>query len=275
MNSKENELRRMEFNLETSLGNKASSGQWLEHMQKVAKGPNSEKPLNWSRATFMRRHSQLRQQGRFSGGGNGQPYCVAHSESAELARRVGLGEITETQARKRQFKDLVEAQMVRIEQQQATIGQLQNEIQRLITAANGGTPSADGQANAIGVLCEIMNDTNLNMRRRLRGCESLLSYKVPPAISETCRWFLLRVFVDPSSTVDDKLTAAELQRRCEAPKIMPAIERLVPRPEDDGLTPEERRQQLAETMERRRRHIERVNRENARELAELKSPATD
>jgi hypothetical protein len=149
--------------------------------------------------------------------------------------------------------------MLRIEQQQATIGHLQNEIQRLIAAANGGIPSADGQANAIGVLCEIMNDVNLNMRRRLKGCENLLNYRVPPAISETCRSFLLRVFVDPSSTVDDKLTAAELQRRCEAPRVAPAVERPNYREPDDGLTPEERKADLAARMEQRRLFLERMD----------------
>jgi hypothetical protein len=267
----------MEFNLEFSLGNRASAGEWLAHMQKLAKSPNSEKPLNWSRPTFWRRLAQLRQQGRITDGGRGQPYCVAHTEAAELARRVGLGEITETQARKRQSRDLVEAQMLRIEQQQATIRHLQDEIQQLIAAANGGIPSADGQANAIGVLCEIMNDVNLNMRRRLRGCESLLAYKVPPAISETCRSFLLRVFVDPSSTVDDRLTAAELQRRCEAPRISPQVIRSIYR-EDDGMDPAERARQLEAEMSRRKAHIEamdaKIKAEVAGEMA-LRPPATE
>jgi hypothetical protein len=156
---------------------------------------------------------------------------------------------------------LMSLQTQRIEEQRAKIEELRTEIQRLVALASGSTPSADGKGNALQVLVEVMQDTTLTLRRRLRACEGIISYKTPPAITELAKQFLVGVFSDSDVPTDHKLDATELMRRLEAPKVSPQIIRLVPRPHDDGLTPEERRKQLAIEMEKRRRYIERKSRE--------------
>jgi hypothetical protein len=111
------------------------------------------------------------------------------------------------------------------------------------------------------------------MAIRAATAEALLAYKSPEDVANGAKLFLASVFTDPDQNIDDRLAATTALRKSEDPRIMPAIERPPPRGEDDGLTPEQRRKQLAEQMEARRRHIEAMTVQIEREMGLKPAPS--
>jgi hypothetical protein len=91
MKSKEDEdLDIMQFLLACFLGNRATHTQWLEEMQKYARGPNGKEAKGWSEASFNRRLDTLKERGRVTGGGaQGEYYSV-------VAARLARGHATDT-----------------------------------------------------------------------------------------------------------------------------------------------------------------------------------
>jgi hypothetical protein len=135
---------------------------------------------------------------------------------------------------------------------------------------------ANGQAlgGAIGALMAIMLSTTINTRRRIQAAEQLLMYKSPEDIAAQAKLFLSSIFTSDDENIDNRLMATTALRKSEDVRIMPAIERPPPRGNDDGLTPEQRRQQLAEEMAARRKYIEAKSRELEAEMG-LPPAATD
>jgi hypothetical protein len=161
---------------------------------------------------------------------------------------------------------IVQVQTTRIEQQEAKIGELRTEIQRLIDwIADGSLNYSNGNGSAVQALVEIMQDGSLAMRRRIRAAETIVGYKAPEPVVELCKAFLASVFLDADADVDHKLDATELMRKLEAPRVMPGIERIVP-PRDDAVDPEVERAKREEVMARRRAHLARQSALDAAEL---------
>jgi hypothetical protein len=72
----EQDLEDMEYQLETFLGNKATSAAWFDHM---AKWTSRNAQSGWSRSTFDRKLKKLKDDNRVSGGGQqGELYSVTH-----------------------------------------------------------------------------------------------------------------------------------------------------------------------------------------------------
>jgi hypothetical protein len=172
-----------------------------------------------------------------------------------------------------QLEFALRAQMHRIEEQQTRIEELLAENQRLL---NSQVAVANGQATdtAVDTLIRIMTNPDIIMRRRIRACETIIGYRVPGAIVDACKQFLVSVYSNPSAAVDHQLEASDLMRRLESPKVSPQIVRLVHREPDDGRSPEEKRKQLATEMERRRLYIEAKSREIEAEMG-MVPPATE
>jgi hypothetical protein len=64
-----------------------------------------------------------------------------------------------------------------------------------------------------------MQDTRLNIRKRVEATAGLLEYEAPLEVVEQATAFLTTVFEDRNADVDDRLDALGLVRKFEAPKV--------------------------------------------------------
>jgi hypothetical protein len=143
-----------------------------------------------------------------------------------------------------QLKHVVGLQTARIEE-------LQGENQRLLNGIAGDNV-------AVSSLVKIVGDGTVSTPRRLKAAAAVLGYRVSDnGITEYVRRFLESLCASPDTHVDHKIEAGELLRKHEAPRIMSEIVRPSYREDDNKVDPVEAKRLRAETMARRRAHMER------------------
>jgi hypothetical protein len=195
------------------------------------------------------------------GGGKGRDYVLNPDNSWQSPSSPPLPE-----KKPEHYEYLLNLEAQRAEQLAAA-------NQRLI-GSRRAIAAGEAAGTAIGTLVAIMHDTTLGTRRRIQAAEQLLMFKSPENIAAAAKLFLSSIFTNPDENIDHRLAATTALRKSEDVRIMPAIERPPPRPDDDGLTPEQRARQLAEQTRRKHEHIEKMSRQIEAEMG-IVPPATE
>jgi hypothetical protein len=119
------------------------------------------------------------------------------------------------------------------------------KVNARLTTSRKAVVAGKAAGRAVETLVAIMQDVGVGTRRRIQAADALLQYKAPEDVTEHAKVFLTSVFTNDAESIDCRLEATTLLRRFESPRIAPAVERPPYRGPDDGLTEEQRRQQLA------------------------------
>jgi hypothetical protein len=202
-------------------------------------------------------------QGWIVGGGRDQPYTLASDGSW----REPIPSIRETLEKEALEKDRLE---YLVDSKAQQIEELQGEVERLRDWSNGN--DADGANVAVASLIRVVSDTAATMRQRLNAASAILGYKLSDDdVADFTKRFLQAVCTSTDIATDYRVTAAELLRKCEAPRIMPPVERPPPRIDPNAEKPEP----LAQLVARRRERQDRMEREEALQLKEAADSRQD
>jgi hypothetical protein len=141
-----------------------------------------------------------------------------------------------------------------VDTQAGEIQELRNEVESLRDWASGSN------GVAVSNLVQIVGDATASTRQRLKAAAVVLGYRVQdPAVREFTK-AVLETLSGSADNIDYRIEASELLRRCQDPRIAPAVERPTVAVVYD--TPQE----IAERAARRRAHIELQGAKNAEEL---------
>jgi hypothetical protein len=128
-----------------------------------------------------------------------------------------------------QFEHVLASRAERIEKLERANKWLKGS-RRAIAAGEAAGP-------AINALVGIMSNSTFSIPKRIQAAEGLLAYKSPQDVAESAKLFLASVFSDPDVNVDHRLAATRALRKSEDVRIIPPIERPLPRTDVDPEAP--------------------------------------
>jgi hypothetical protein len=202
-------------------------------------------------ASFYNALKLCRQMGWVTGGGGQDELYFLDPSGSWKQPPPSVGEVLEQNRREKAGLECL------LSSQAGEIQDLRDEVRDLRDWSSGGG------SNAVTHLVNVLTDREATTRQKIKAASIILGYRADPDVAAFTRRYLEDVCGNIDIAVDYRLQASELLRRCEAPRIMSAIER-------PDLTPVryDTAEEIAERSAQHREHIERQAEINARELAE-------